>query len=103
MATEPCASATEQINCNCFVCLLDCPDRTQANPCSSQRKHDDVFGISRDFFYLPLVHLEIYKGAWMEMKSECQEKVFANEDLGKTVYSVPKLIEFIIYMVIINH
>lgn len=55
------------------------------------------------FFYLPLVHLEIYKGAWMEMKSECQEKVFANEDLGKTVYSVPKLIEFIIYMVIINH
>lgn len=39
----------------------------------------------------------------MEMKSECQEKVFANEDLGKTVYSVPKLIEFIIYMVIINH
>lgn len=63
----------------------------------------DVFGISRDFFYLPLVHLEIYKGAWMEMKSECQEKVFANEDLGKTVYSVPKLIEFIIYMVIINH
>lgn len=40
MATEPCASATEQINCNGFVCLLDCPDRTQANPCSSQRKHE---------------------------------------------------------------
>lgn len=49
------------------------------------------------FFYLPLVHLEIYNGSWMEMKGECQEKVFANEDLAKTVYPIPKLIEFILY------